>query len=102
MPTTINLAYTSPINASKPAPTLTVPQLWAGLQHKIRSAQSFVPAIISTDVIEERTDAKKGVPVVVREVVFKEGNRRVREECWEYKPCKVGFSGGVMCCCCAL
>jgi len=90
MPTTISLAYTSSINTSKPSPTLTTAQCWAGLQHKIRSAQSFVPAIISTDVIEERTDAKKGVPVVVREVVFKEGNKRVREECWEWEPCKVG------------
>lgn len=86
---TINLAYSAPINRPSQSPTLTIPQLWAGLQHKIRFAQDFVPAIISTYVLEERVDEKKGVPVVVREVVFKEGNRRVREECWEWAPCKV-------------
>lgn len=85
----ISLAYTSSVNASKPSPALTIPQLWAGLQRKVRAAQAFVPAIISTDVIEEKTDGKKGVPVCVREVVFKEGDKRVREECYEYAPTKV-------------
>jgi hypothetical protein len=88
---TINLAYTSSINAGKPAPQLTVPQIWAGLQRKVRAGHEFVPAIASTDVIEERVDGEKGVPVVVREVVFKEGNKRVREECFEYEMTKVSF-----------
>lgn len=89
---TLNLAYTSQINTGKPSPTLTIPQVWAGLQRKVRAGHEFVPAIVSTDVIEEKTDGKKNVPVVVREVVFKEGNRRVREECYEYAPIKVSLT----------
>jgi len=85
-----HLAYTASINDGKPEPRLTIPQVWAGLQRKIRAAQEFVPAIISTEVVEEKTDEKKGTPIVVREVVFKEGNRKVREECYEYAPIKVG------------
>jgi len=85
-----HLAYTASINDGKPEPRLTIPQVWAGLQRKIRAAQEFVPAITSTEVIEEKTDGKKGTPIVVREVVFKEGNRKVREECYEYAPIKVG------------
>jgi len=85
-----HLAYTASINDGKPEPRLTIPQVWAGLQRKIRAAQEFVPAIISTEVVEEKTDEKKGTPIVVREVVFKEGIRKVREECYEYAPIKVG------------
>lgn len=95
----INIAYTAPVNRPSQTPVLTVPQLWAALQHKIRHAEVFVPVIASTEIIEEHVDEKKGVPVVTREVVFKEGARppiadgegKVREVCWEHAPCKVRF-----------
>jgi hypothetical protein len=60
----INLAYTSPINPSGASPILTQPQIWAGLQRKIRFAQEFVPVIESCEVLEEDEQG-----VVTREVV---------------------------------
>lgn len=93
----INLAYTAPVNRPSQTPVLTVPQLWAALQHKVRHAEVFVPVITSTRVVEERVDEKKGVPVITREVVFKreaapviaDAEGRVREDCWMNEPCKV-------------
>jgi hypothetical protein len=64
----IHLAYTSRINPEGASPVLTQPQIWAGLQRKIRFAQEFVPVIESCKVLEE--DA---AGVVTREVVFKKG-----------------------------
>lgn len=64
----IHLAYTSLINPSGASPVLTRPQIWAGLQRKIRFAQEFVPIIERCDVLEESEDG-----VVTREVGFKEG-----------------------------
>ncbi|EUC46829.1 hypothetical protein COCMIDRAFT_4118 [Bipolaris oryzae ATCC 44560] len=63
-----NLAHTSRINPPGAAPVLTQPQLWAGLQRKIRFAQEFVPVIESCTVLEESADG-----VVTRHVVFKKG-----------------------------
>lgn len=93
----INLAYTAPINRPSQEPVLTMPQLWAALQHKIRHAEEFVPVITSTEVIEERVDDKKGVPVITRVVTFKgeaappiaDKDGKVKEVCWEHSPCKV-------------
>ncbi|RMZ66200.1 DUF1857 domain containing [Pyrenophora seminiperda CCB06] len=67
---TINLSYTSKINPPGVTPTLTPPQIWAGLQRKIRFAQEFVPVILSCDVLSEDTAASG---TVTREVVFKKG-----------------------------
>jgi hypothetical protein len=64
---TLHLAHTSRINPSGASPILTPPQIWAGLQRKIRFAQEFVPVIESCDVLEEKDG------VVTREVVFKKG-----------------------------
>ncbi|KAF2490940.1 DUF1857-domain-containing protein [Lophium mytilinum] len=63
-----HLAYTAPINPPSATPVLTVPQVWAGLQRKIRFAQEFVSAITSCDVLSE--DA---AGVVTRVVQFKPG-----------------------------
>ncbi len=80
---TINIAYTSPINPSSASPVLTLPQVWAGLERKVRAGQDFVGAIVSTDVIGEKLDQQKGCMVVTREVVFKERpGEKVREVCW--------------------
>jgi len=93
----INLAYTAPVNRPSQTPVLTVPQLWAALQHKVRHAEQFVPVITSTRIVEERVDEGKGEPVVTREVVFRkeaapsiaDGEGRVSEVCWEFAPCRV-------------
>jgi len=86
-----NLAYTAPINPPSAEPKLTIPQIWAGLQRKVRAGQDFVGgAILSTDVVSEETDSE-GRPVITREVVFRDGNRRVQERCVMYEPMKVEF-----------
>ncbi|KIW96697.1 uncharacterized protein Z519_02088 [Cladophialophora bantiana CBS 173.52] len=86
-----NIAYTAPINPPSASPKLTLPQIWQGLELKIRAGQDFVGgALLSTDVISESKD-DQGRPVTVREVVFRDGNRRVRETCVAYKAMKVEF-----------
>jgi hypothetical protein len=62
----INLAWTSPINPTGVSP-LTIEQIWAGLQRKIRYAHEFVPVIESCEVLSDEND------VVTRIVKFKEG-----------------------------
>ena len=64
---TYYLAYTAPINPPNTTPVLTVPQVWQGLQRKIRFAQEFVSAITGCTVLEDKDG------VVTRTVTFKEG-----------------------------
>ncbi|TKA80605.1 hypothetical protein B0A49_02037 [Cryomyces minteri] len=90
---TLNLAYTAPINPPSASPVLTSPQLWAGLQRKIRHAQEFVPAIVSCTVLDEQKE-DNGSVTVTREVQFKEGygpKEPVREVCRSWEPAKVVF-----------
>lgn len=84
----IHLSHTSAINPSGSSPTLTVPQIWSGLQRKVRFAQEFVPVIESCTVLEEHPDG-----TVVRDVVFKkEGPKpRARETVREFYPSWVDF-----------
>lgn len=85
----INVAYTQAINPAGATPVLTRPQLWAGLQRKIRRAQDFVPVITECTVVEENDN------VVVRDAHFGEKgvpgqeDTTVREVCKSYKPAKV-------------
>lgn len=78
-------------------PQLTQPtHSWAGLQHKIRHAEAFVPVILSTTVLSESTAPVDSVPTVVREATFKEGfhpggNPKVKETCKSYGPSRVDF-----------
>lgn len=86
-----NIAYTAPINPPSASPVLTYAQIWQGLELKIRAGQDFVGgAIVSTDVIST-SQTEHGNPITVREVVFRDGNRRVQEECIAFKPMKVEF-----------
>ncbi|KAH0836119.1 hypothetical protein AYO21_02759 [Fonsecaea monophora] len=86
-----NIAYTAPINPPSTSPKLTISQIWQGLELKIRAGQDFVGgALLSTDVISESKD-EQGRPVTVREVVFRDGNRRVKETCVAYEAMKVEF-----------
>ena len=83
---TLNLAYTAPINPANASPVLSIEQVWAGLQRKIRNAPEFVGAIKSCDVLEDKDT------VVTREVVFKDRPEiRVKEVCKSYEPLKVSF-----------
>lgn len=87
-----HIAYTAPINPPSATPILTTSQVWAGLEIKIRHAEDFVPVIESIDVLEETHEGN--IPVTVREIIFKEGERpnsRVRETCKAYEPMKVDF-----------
>ncbi|EKG21475.1 hypothetical protein MPH_01196 [Macrophomina phaseolina MS6] len=88
---TINVAYTAPINPAGATPVLTVEQVWSSLAHKIHNPSSFVPVIASTRVISESTE--DSIPVVTREVTFKEGFRQqgatVQEVCKSYEPTRV-------------
>jgi hypothetical protein len=87
-----NIAFTAPINPPGASPTLKQEQIWAGLLLKIRSAETFVPkAIQSTTVISESTDPSTGNPVTVREVIFREDQRKVRETVTAYEPSRVTF-----------
>lgn len=80
----VHLSYTSKINKPGDSPVLTVPQIWAGLQRKVRAAQDFVPVIESCTVLEEKDDG-----TVVRDVKFKEGagpKPKARETVREFYP----------------
>jgi hypothetical protein len=86
-----HIAYTAPINPSGATPVLTPQQIWTALQHKIVAAEKFVgAAILSTDVLSKLTDSF-GHAVTEREIVFREGNRRVHETCVEFPQMKVEF-----------
>ncbi|KAJ9642489.1 hypothetical protein H2201_008352 [Coniosporium apollinis] len=88
-----HLAYTAPINPSDASPTLTVPQVWAGMERKAKNAHEFVPAITEC-VVEKEEVNEKGHVVVTRVVKFKEGMGPpgdVREVCVHFKPAKVDY-----------
>ncbi|OQE16785.1 hypothetical protein PENSTE_c023G01593 [Penicillium steckii] len=90
MSSTNNIAFTAPINPPGTTP-LSKAQIWAGLLLKIRSAETFVAAAIqSTDVVSESTDAQ-GNPVTVREVLFRESQKKVKEVVTAFEPCRVEF-----------
>ena len=86
----IYVAYTAPINPAGLTPVLNVPQIWKGLQRKVRKATEFVPAIVECKVLEENEGGKE----IVRQVKFKEGFGPpgfVKERCVEFEPTKVSY-----------
>ncbi|KAJ5201642.1 Protein of unknown function DUF1857 [Penicillium cinerascens] len=85
-----NVAFTAPINPPGSTP-LSRDQIWAGLLLKIRSAETFVSAAIqSTDVLSEST-SPSGNAVTVREILFREGQKRVKETVTAFEKCRVEF-----------
>ncbi|KAL2135255.1 hypothetical protein VTI74DRAFT_9240 [Chaetomium olivicolor] len=103
---TINLGYTAPINRPNQSPILAPAQVWAGLQRKVRRAQDFVPVITACEVLSTSapsptdTDAAAGcTEIVTRTVTFApgrgplpgEGEKKVREVCKLFPPCRVDF-----------
>ncbi|EED22790.1 conserved hypothetical protein [Talaromyces stipitatus ATCC 10500] len=92
MSPTNNIAFTTPINPPGVSPVLKKEQVWAGLLLKIRCAEKFIPnAIESTTVISESKDPSTGNIVTVREVVFREQQRKVKETVTAYKDARVDF-----------
>lgn len=86
-----NIAFTAPINPPGATP-LSPDQIWAGLLLKIRSAETFVSAAISsTDVLSETTDSS-GNAVTVREVLFRENGKKVKETVTAFEKCRVEFA----------
>ncbi|KAL1854368.1 hypothetical protein VTK73DRAFT_8764 [Phialemonium thermophilum] len=91
-PSANNVAYTALINPAGSSPVLTRAQIWKALLLKIRSAETFVPgAIQSTVVLSESVDPVSRNPVTEREVVFREGQRKVKEIVTAYEDCRVVF-----------
>ncbi|KAI1807075.1 DUF1857-domain-containing protein [Daldinia bambusicola] len=96
---TFNLSYTAPINPSDASPTLTISQVWAGLQRKVRRAQDFVPIIEECNVLSEEPSQETGNLTIIREVRFAAGKEPnsaskgglVKETCIHYPPCRVDF-----------
>ncbi|KAK4222316.1 hypothetical protein QBC38DRAFT_460545 [Podospora fimiseda] len=98
---TINLGYTAPINPPSAKPVLTLPQIWAGLQRKVRHAEEFVPLIKSCAVESEvvQDEANGGNTVITRVIDFgneklgsqKKDGKLVREVCTLYPPVRVDF-----------
>jgi hypothetical protein len=91
MSSTNNIAFTAAINP--PGETvLTLEQIWNGLLLKIRSAETFVPAAIqSTKIISGSIDPETGNPVTVREVLFRETQKSVRETVTAFEPTRTEF-----------
>jgi hypothetical protein len=91
-PSANHIAFTSLINPAGATPVLARTQIWAGLLLKIRSAETFVPAAIQwTSVLGESVDALSGNSITIREVTFREDQRRVKETVTAYEDCKVDF-----------
>lgn len=89
-PATYN-AFTAPINPPDASPVLNMDQIWAALEQKVPHAEWFVGgALKSTDVISVDKD-EHGHRVTTREVVFVEGDKRIREVCTEYPGLKIDF-----------
>lgn len=92
MPSVNNIAFTAPINPPGATPILKKEQVWAGLLLKTRSAETFIPnAIESTTVLSESKDESTGNLITVREVLFREDQRTVKETVTAYKDVRVDF-----------
>lgn len=87
-----NITFTAHINSPGATPILKREQIWAGLLLKIRSAETFVPAAIqSCSVLAEFADPSTGNPVTIREITFREDQRKVKETVTAYEDCRVDF-----------
>ncbi|KAI1323788.1 DUF1857-domain-containing protein [Xylariaceae sp. FL0255] len=96
MPTTLNLAYTAPINRPGASPVLTQAQVWEGLKMKVKRAQEFVSAIKTCEVHGEET-LPTGNLQVTRTVSFAPtashgAHTTAKEVCVHYAPCRVVFN----------
>ena len=92
--TTLNIAYTEPVNSTSDAsiPALTRQQAWNGLKLKARRPQDFIPSLDDSRISEERDNGT----YIVRETYVSADLREspmagqwAREECWLYEPVQV-------------
>lgn len=87
-----HVAYTAHINPPDASPVLNIAQVWTALEQKVTHAEWFVGgALKSTDVLSVGTD-EHGHRVTTREVVFVEGDKRIKEVCTEYPKMKIDFT----------
>ncbi|KAF9297303.1 hypothetical protein BGZ88_010486 [Linnemannia elongata] len=82
---TTNFSFTTPINPPGEELVLTRSQVWAGLRHKVRHANEFVPMIYTCEVVSEEAN------VVTRVVTFENGKSPMREVCTEHEPSRIEF-----------
>ncbi|KAH8891196.1 duf1857 domain-containing protein [Thozetella sp. PMI_491] len=86
----INIAYTAPINPPGAEPVLTKAQVWAGLAHKARVPQDFVPVVEACEIHSDTGDA------VTCTVTFKSDSNvahahAIREVCRLRPPCQLSY-----------
>ena len=92
MPSIHKTAFTAPINPPGATPVLTKAQVWAGLILKTHSAETFIPnAITGTNVISESEDASIGNIVLVREVLLRENQQKIKDGGTANKDARVDF-----------
>ncbi|KAI1499967.1 hypothetical protein F5X99DRAFT_388307 [Biscogniauxia marginata] len=92
---TFNLSYTAPINPPDVETKLTISQVWACINSKVRHAEKFVPAIVNTEILSESATDGAGL-VLERRVTFAPGGhpagaKDAVETCKFYEPCRVDF-----------
>ena len=91
MPPVNYASFTAPINPSGASPVLTRAQIWACLEIKITSGETFVGAAITNTAVLKTGTTDGGQKYTDREVTFAEGNRKVKEHCIAFSPMKVEF-----------
>ena len=91
MPPVNYVSFTAPINPSGASPVLTRAQVWACLETKITSGETFVGAAIKNTAVLRTGTTDGGQKYTDREVTFAEGSRKVEEHCVEFPPMKVEF-----------
>ena len=87
-----SLAFTAPINPPGATPFLSRQQVWEGLLLKIRSAETFVPAAISSTTVRKESVDADGHSVTTRLVTFRENQREVEEIVTAFEPSRVEFN----------
>jgi Domain of unknown function (DUF1857) len=85
------VAYTAPINPSGASPSLSLDQIWAALELKIRSGETFVGSAIASTAVLGTGHTAEGLAYIDREITFRDGNRKVKEHCVKFEPMKVEF-----------
>ncbi|CAI4215526.1 unnamed protein product [Parascedosporium putredinis] len=85
---TINLAHSAPINPLGAHPVLTAAQAWAGLMHKARRPQDFVPVVSGCEILSEAETSIEAI------VYFEPGVAHattIRETCTLRAPSRLDY-----------
>ncbi|MCJ1409319.1 hypothetical protein MMC19_003398 [Ptychographa xylographoides] len=85
-------AVTLPINPASSGPTLTIPQIWAGLMIKCKEPQHFVAAMSDCEVVSETATQIMRVITVGKEgMMGNEAGAKLRERIELVEPFKADF-----------